>query len=61
MKRFLFDRLRCPECKGDLELTVEEGNLDDGVVEGSLLCGCGRTYPIEKRIARLLPDKFRKI
>lgn len=31
------------------------------IVDGILLCdGCGRWYPIEEEIPRLLPDKLRK-
>ena len=59
VKRELMEILACPECKGELELTVmvEEG---DEVVEGTLYCGaCGESYPIADGIPNLLPAGMR--
>ena len=49
------DILRCPECKGELELTVEKEN--DEIEEGTLYCEkCGVEYPIEDGIPNMLPQ-----
>lgn len=59
MKQSLYDRLACPMCLGELLLKVEEGDLVNSVVTGSLACKeCKRVYPIVQRIPRLLPNKF---
>ena len=45
----LLDVLACPACKERVELMGEE-----------LVCaGCGRKYPIENGIPRMLPDELR--
>ena len=45
----LLDVLACPVCKERVELMGEE-----------LVCaGCGRKYPIEGGIPRMLPDELR--
>ena len=56
MRARCLDFIRCPECLGGLKL---EGDWHDGYVEtGKLACvSCGKLYPIEDGIARLLPDK----
>ena len=59
MKHDLLDILRCPVCRGTLELeaTKEEG---DEIVEGSLRCGsCGEAYAIEDTIPNMLPPSMR--
>ncbi|MGM0405203.1 MAG: methytransferase partner Trm112 [Thermoplasmatota archaeon] len=54
MKRSLMDILRCPECKGELDLNIEKEN--DEVEEGSLHCEkCDVEYPIEDGIPNMLP------
>jgi uncharacterized protein YbaR (Trm112 family) len=55
MKRSLLPLLCCPVCKGDLTLTVTDG--DDQVVrEGKFHCPvCRVDYPIEDGIPDLLP------
>ncbi len=54
MKRSLLDILRCPECKGGLDLTVERE--EDEIEEGTLHCEkCGIDYPIEDGIPNMLP------
>ncbi|MFO7791612.1 MAG: methytransferase partner Trm112 [Candidatus Saliniplasma sp.] len=56
MKRSLMDILRCPECKGELELSVDEE--DDEIEEGSLYCEkCKVEYPIEDGIPNMLPQE----
>ncbi len=48
------DILRCPSCKGELELDVEEEN--DEIEKGTLNCGkCDVTYQIEDGIPDMLP------
>ena len=55
MKRLLMDVLRCPVCKQDLELSVEEENEEE-IVSGSLYCRrCDVSYPIVDTIPKLLP------
>lgn len=59
MKKNIFEKLCCPEDKGELELKIVEGDLVAGVIKGSLICKeCGMVYPIEDKIPRLLPKKF---
>ena len=59
MKRDLMEILACPECKGSLELTVDEEDADE-VIRGSLICGkCNERYPIEDSIPNLLPPQLR--
>lgn len=54
MKKKLMDILRCPECKDELELTVEKG--DDEIEEGSLYCpGCDIEYKIKGGIPDMMP------
>ncbi|MFW6038398.1 MAG: methytransferase partner Trm112 [Candidatus Saliniplasma sp.] len=56
MKRSLLDILRCPECKGELDLSVEKE--DDEIEEGSLHCKkCKIEYPIEDGIPNMLPQE----
>lgn len=54
--------LRCPECKGELELEVERRDEDSGeVLEGRLRCpACPYTYPIEEGIPNLLPPSLQE-
>jgi len=60
MKKWLKEKLLCPECIPeeiplDLDISEEE---DEDVIEGRLVCSdCGRTYPIHKGIAVILPEK----
>ena len=56
MRREMMDILACPVCKGGLDLVVE-GEVDDDVVTGKLICSaCEATYPIEDSIPNLLPQ-----
>jgi SAM-dependent methyltransferase/uncharacterized protein YbaR (Trm112 family) len=60
MKKWLNERLLCPECipeEKPLDLDIDE-EQDEDVIEGRLVCSnCGRTYPIQKGIAFVLPEK----
>ena len=59
MRKDLMEILACPECKGSLELTVDEEDEVE-VVTGSLTCGkCNERYPIEDSIPNLLPPQLR--
>ena len=55
------DILACPQCKGRLDLTVEE-ERDDRIITGSLECpDCPETYPIRDAIPNLLPPHLRAL
>jgi len=60
MKKWLKEKLICPECLGDeipLGLNVKE-EVGDDVIEGELSCpACNRDYPIHNGAAVILPDK----
>jgi len=57
MKKELMDILVCPQCKGELELGVDEENEKE-VVTGSLYCSeCDVRYPIVDAIPNLLPPE----
>ena len=59
MKKDLMEILVCPECKGSLELAVDEEDADE-VIRGSLTCDkCNERYPIEDSIPNLLPPQLR--
>ena len=59
MKKDLMEILACPECKGSLELAVDEEDADE-VIRGSLTCAkCNERYPIEDSIPNLLPPQLR--
>ena len=61
MRREIMDILACPQCKGRLNLKVEE-ERHERIVTGSLTCGkCGETYPIRDSIPNLLPPHLRTI
>ena len=55
------DILVCPVCRGELDLTVTESDVDTGeIVEGTLRCPkCVETYPISTGIPDLLPPEQR--
>ncbi|MFW6142533.1 MAG: methytransferase partner Trm112 [Candidatus Saliniplasma sp.] len=56
MKESLLDILRCPECKGELELTIEKE--DEEIEEGTLHCKeCSIDYPIEDGIPNMIPPE----
>ncbi len=58
MKKWVREKLICPECLADeipLDLIIKKADGDD-VRQGRLICpACKRTYPIENGVAVLLP------
>ncbi len=64
MKRSLLDILRCPECKGELNLDSTkldkstEAEPPQEIEEGTLFCKkCEIEYPIEDGIPNMLPPE----
>jgi uncharacterized protein YbaR (Trm112 family) len=56
MNKNILPLLACPECKGDLELKVNE-ETDDEVNRGVLTCKiCNKSYPIVKGIPNFIPE-----
>jgi uncharacterized protein YbaR (Trm112 family) len=55
MRRRLLDLVCCPICRGTLALTatLERG---EEILEGELACACGRAYPVNRGVPRLLAD-----
>lgn len=64
MKRWIQEKLICPECLADeipLDLNIIT-ETDDDVIEGDLTCSaCKRSYPIHKGVAVILPEKSMSI
>jgi uncharacterized protein YbaR (Trm112 family) len=57
MRRDLLDILVCPVSKGPLTLTATN-EADGEILEGTLTCEDGHSYPIEDGIPNLLlPDQ----
>lgn len=56
MKSRLVRMLRCPACRGELQLHAGERDSSDGqVMSGALRCdGCGKSYALTDGIPRLL-------
>ncbi|MDV0445011.1 hypothetical protein MmiAt1_05630 [Methanimicrococcus sp. At1] len=59
MKKETLSVLVCPACRG--KLTVKsEIETDAEIISGNLHCGaCGIYYPIEDKIANMLPPELR--
>lgn len=63
MKESLLDILRCPECKGELDLTMDERSENSGdppkeIEKGTLHCkDCDIDYSIEDGIPNMLPQE----
>jgi uncharacterized protein YbaR (Trm112 family)/protein-L-isoaspartate O-methyltransferase len=56
MKPRLLQYLACPDCGGDLALS-RVGEESGEILDGELGCGgCGRKFPIERGVPRLLPS-----
>jgi uncharacterized protein YbaR (Trm112 family) len=64
MKKWLKEKLICPECLADeipLDLNIIS-ETDADVIEGDLTCSaCKRSYPIHKGVAVILPEKSMSI
>jgi SAM-dependent methyltransferase len=55
MQGQIIGELACPMCRGQLRLA--DGQPVDGDIQtGTLACACGRSFPIRRRVPRLLPD-----
>ncbi len=55
MRRCIVEKLACPECRGDIVVaeSLEENSLR--ILRGTLKCvACGRQYPIDKGVPRLV-------
>src|ERR671937_798177 len=53
MRRSLLDFIGCPQCKGDLDLKVDEGR-GEIVLQGRLTCSsCKRDFPIWGGVPRM--------
>ena len=59
MRRDLLDILVCPVSKGPLTLTVTN-ETDGEILEGTLTCEEGHSFPIEDGIPNLLPPDLRE-
>ena len=56
MKTRLMDFIHCPDCKGELNLTVIE-QVNDEILTGEIICSsCNNKYPIIKAIPRFLDN-----
>ncbi len=64
MKHWVTEKLRCPDClpkEIPLEL-INQREISGDIIDGELNCRvCGRTYPIKKGIAIVLPQKTARI
>ncbi len=59
MKPDLLEILRCPVCRGELDLVQRRTDGTD-ILEGTLTCPkCGIDYPIQDGIPDLLPPDER--
>jgi SAM-dependent methyltransferase len=57
MKRRMLEILCCPECRGDLHLTLAVEH-DSEVESGSLSCaGCAKAYEIARSVPRFVPSQ----
>lgn len=56
MQPSLLDRLACPSCQADLQLSISEQLADGDIWTGSLRCGgCSVVFPIHESIPRFVP------
>jgi len=55
MRPCLVEKLSCPECRGDIEVAEVLEKSDLRIFRGTLRCtSCGKRYPIEKGVPRLV-------
>lgn len=64
MKKWVKEKLICPECLADeipLDLAIKKEQGND-VIEGALTCrSCKRSYPIHQGVAVVLPDASQSV
>ncbi len=61
MKKETLTVLVCPACRKKLTAKPEI-ETDDEIISGNLYCGnCGIYYPIENKIANMLPPELRDV
>lgn len=58
MRERLLDFLRCPDCKGELDLTVL-GTDGDEISDGILRCSQEHYFPVHRGIPRMLPSSLK--
>ena len=58
MRFRLRNLLRCPACRGRLDVAAFATAPDGDIVDGELHCGCGACYPIVDTIPRMLPNAY---
>ncbi|WNY28517.1 hypothetical protein MmiEs2_07080 [Methanimicrococcus stummii] len=59
MKKETLSILVCPACRNKLTAKPEEENETE-IISGNLYCAeCGIYYPIENKIANMLPPELR--
>ena len=55
MRRSLIEKFACPECRGDIRLVEIGAQNALRILQGTLACAsCGKRYPIEKGVPRLV-------
>lgn len=58
MRAELLEFLRCPACRGRLDIEVFKPGDYDEIDGGLLRCGCGANYPIWRQVPRMFPPTF---
>ena len=60
MKKETLKILICPICRGSL-ISKPEEETETEIISGNLYCsGCGVYFPIENKIANMLPPNLRE-
>jgi SAM-dependent methyltransferase len=49
--------LRCPRCRGTLQLQIEERDGED-VVKGEMRCACGARHPVREGVALFMAEEY---
>lgn len=57
MRQRLLDLLRCPRCRGVVTAAAFVADRDE-IVEGTVTCSCGASYPIVDTIPRMLENAY---
>lgn len=61
MTQETIDKLCCPFDHADLKLTIISNDIQENIVEGTLVCSsCSRIYPIVSGIPIMSPDEYRE-